>query len=443
MTAEEDIRRRIARHGPITWAEFMDLALYGAGGGYYASPQLEEGPWGPAGDYYTSPLTHPAFGALLSVQLYQCWQLLGCPNPFYVVEPGAGNGLLCRDILTAAQHLPEGFIRNLRYLCVDLWRPGEPLERGLLNAERIVSRGLPLRGVYGCVLSNELLDAFPVHQVRQERGRLREVFVAVAQAPPLRAGVSNATGPTRVKGQERPLPLVTQLDEPSTPELAARLSRVGISLAEGQTAEINLGLEEWSAAVAECLTAGFVLTIDYGQTAEELYSAELRPRGALTTFYRHVQTDAPLLRIGQQDITAQVDFTSLVNAGRKAGLEPLGYTLQRRFLENLGIHRLRRRPSAGRPQLTAGKSASAELSGISALVRPGGLGGFKVLVQGKRVGQPVLWGLEHCPEAVNLVELLPEPRLTEQHLSLPAGWPSGDEPEFILEWLGVEPFPGS
>ena len=114
-TPEAEIRRRIAERGPITFAEFMELALYHPAGGYYTSGD----PVGSGGDFYTSPTVHPAFGALLAVQLYQMWQLLGQPAPFTVVEPGAANGLLCRDILSAANGLPSGFADSLRYVCVD------------------------------------------------------------------------------------------------------------------------------------------------------------------------------------------------------------------------------------------------------------------------------------------------------------------------------------
>ena len=90
MTAEAEIRRRIAERGPITFAEFMEVALYHPGGGYYTSGERV----GASGDFYTSPSVHPAFGALLAVQLFQMWELLGRPAPFTIAEAGAGNGLL-------------------------------------------------------------------------------------------------------------------------------------------------------------------------------------------------------------------------------------------------------------------------------------------------------------------------------------------------------------
>ena len=396
LSAEAEIRRRIGARGPITFAEFMEVALFWPQGGYYLGPE----PLGAAGDFYTSPLVHPAFGALLAVQMYQFWQLLERPAPFTVVELGAGNGLLCRDLLAAANHLPHPFRRSLRYLCLDR-RTTTGVERhappalGAAPATRLATAGVPLRGLRGCVLSNEFLDAFPVHQARQDGGRLREVYITLA-------------------GTE----LAETLGEPSTPKLAERLAGLGITLAEGQTVEINLGLPDWAGAVAGALDAGFVLTVDYGQRAEDLYSASQRPRGTLTTFYRHTQTDAPLRRVGRQDITAQVDFTSVVHAGRSVGLEPLGFDSQRQFLSQLGLGHLQRRLTA---TPLPPRQSQANRAGMVDLARPGGLGDFKALVQGKQVGQPKLWGFEISPEALPLLETLPVPLLTEHHLDLLAG----------------------
>ena len=116
MTAEAEIRRRIAAPRPYHLRRVHGGGLYHPGGGYYTSGERI----GAAGDYYTSPSAHPAFGALLAAQMFQMWELLGRPRPFTVAEPGAGNGLLCRDIASAAPGLPDGFADSLRYVCLDL-----------------------------------------------------------------------------------------------------------------------------------------------------------------------------------------------------------------------------------------------------------------------------------------------------------------------------------
>ena len=401
MTAEAEIRRRIAARGAITFAEFMELALYHPQSGYYTSGERI----GASGDYYTSPAVHPAFGAMLAVQLLQMWQLLSRPSSFTVVEAGAGNGLLCRDINSIATGLDVDFARSLRYVCVDR-RTSVGLEADVEGATRITSSGLPVRGVVGCVLSNELLDAMPVHQVAVQDGELREVYVTLDDEA-----------------------LAKNLAAPSTLLLAERLEGMDIRLAEGQVAEINLGLGPWVCEAAAVLERGFVLTIDYGRTAEDLYSATERFRGTLTTLHNHVQTDRPLERIGRQDMSAQVDFTSLERAGARKGLKTLGYTTQAEFLDNLELNRLLQR-LFGDPQ---GKTQSSRM-GMRELVKRGGLGDFKVMAQGKNVMRPALWGFNRSEEPAALVERIPLPVPTGDHIDLRAGrYPSMDG-EFEVAW---------
>jgi SAM-dependent MidA family methyltransferase len=381
MTSEEEIRRRILTKGSITFAEFMGLALFWPSGGYYTGPEHI----GSSGDFYTSPHAHPAFGALIAVQLHQMWQVMGRPAPFTVVEVGAGNGRLCRDLTDYAAGLPGGFARCLRYICLDTLVTSGVEKGGLEDhdgpmvhriaaslsldpSEEAGLRGIPLRGIKGCIVSNELLDALPVHQVTLSQGNLKEVYVTLDRDE-----------------------LEYALNEPSTPRLAKRLDDLGIALGEGQTIEINLGIDSWAEQAAAVLDTGFVLTFDYGRLAPELYSMDLRPRGTLTTFYRHTQTDAPLQRIGRQDMTAQVDFTTVINAGIRAGLDNLGYTTQGHFLSDLGLPQLRSRlMELDLPR----RQIAANNTGMLDLTRSGGLGDFKVLVQGKNVGNPALRGFQ-------------------------------------------------
>lgn len=382
--AERAIRRRIARSGPITFAEYMARALYGTGGYYTRS--------GARVDYYTSPQVHPAFGALLAVQLFHFWRLLERPDPFYVIEVGAGDGLLGRDICNAAAHLPEGFGGSLRYVAVDR-ALGSTSDRGSAP-DRVAGDALrlPFRNVTGCVISNELLDALPVHRVRMENGVLRELYVGIES--------DVADG---YEGQ-----LVEISGDPSTPDLERRLAGLGLNLADGQTAEICLLLNDWAASVASALDIGFVLTIDYGREAPDLYDPVQRPHGTLVTYRSHRQTDMPLVDAGRQDITAQVDFTSVRLAGERAGLTNVANISQGGFLTRLGVQTIRRNAA---PHVGMGSGwitipidsegtlpdALAEpfapqpddsrdwLTGLTHLVRPGGLGDFRVLVQAKGV----------------------------------------------------------
>ena len=434
--AAAEIERRIRRRGRITFAEFMEVALFWPQGGYYRG----RSPVGVPGDYYTSPSVHPAFGALLAVQLLQMWDLLDRPQPFTVVEMGAGNGLLACDILNYSSHFIPEFRRSLRYVCLDI-RAVAGLESSLPSIQnapeisriaaavptagasadspsgsRALRYGIPLSGVRGCILSNELLDAFPVHQVKVRRGKLREVYVALQD------------------GQ-----LLETLGEPSCPELPGRLGSVGVELAEGQVAEINLGIDRWAGEIASALESGFVLTVDYGKTATQLYSEEERPDGTLTTYYRHTQTDDPFRHVGSQDITAQVDFTAVVQAGRAHGLGLLGYTRQSEFLRSLGLGDWQR--SLGGLSLSQ-QQTQANRAGILDLARIGGLGDFKVLVQGKNVGKPKLWGFDDAPDhdqdeegGLARPEGLPVPLLTKDHLPFLEGRYPRTEAEITLEKL--------
>ena len=376
--AERAIRRRIARHGPITFAEYMGRSLYGPGG-YYRRNSVGT-------DYYTSPQVHPAFGALLAVQLFRFWQVLDQPDPFYVIELGAGNSLLGQDISNAAYHLPDGFGGSLRYVAVDRW-PGvwdarnPDLARFAGDALR-----LPFRGVAGCIISNELLDALPVHRVRMEHGTLRELYVGIE--------------PDVADGYEGRFVEIT--GDPSTTKLERRLSDIDVNLSAGQTAEICLVLDDWAASVASALDTGFVLTIDYGRGAHDLYDPAQRPHGTLVTYRSHRQTDSPLVDPGRQDITAQVDFTSVRLAGERAGLTTVGHMSQGRFLTRLGLQTIRHRgppaehggggwitipinPEGTLPDTFAPPHDDSRdwLTGLTHLVRPGGLGDFHVLVQAK------------------------------------------------------------
>ena len=408
MSPEFEIKRRIRERGKITYAEFIEISLYWPHGGYYSSQE----PIGSQGDYYTSPVVHPAFGALITVQLFQMWHEMGEPAHFTVVELGAGNGRLCQDIIHYSIEMPNNFASVIRYVCLDRRTP-EILAAELPKTFQVLANGLPLKGLEGCILSNEYLDAFPVHQILMTKDGLKEIYIGM-------------------EGDE----LVEITDELSDPRLATRFANLGISLIEGQTAEVNLALDTWAQDVSAALDIGFVLTIDYGHLAQDLYDADIRSRGTLVTYHKHAQTDNPLTMIGSQDITAQVDFTSVKKSGESAGLNTLGLVTQREFLSNLQLATLQHRLSE---QNLSPRQMQANQAGISNLIRPGGLGHFKVLLQGKNVGIPELWGIEGSKEVVSLISSLPVPLLTDQHLALPYGRFFEENAAFEAFW----PFPES
>ena len=426
---ELEIRRRISLRGRISFAEFMEIALFWPEGGYYTG----ESPVGATGDYYTSPSVHPAFAALLATQLFQVWDLMGRPVSFHIIETGAGNGLLAKYILSRGPVLSKDFAKAIKYVCLD-YRSSTGLETDVFMGEnsssvdrlsavmpthRLVddkasssNLHLPLSGVTGCVISNELLDAFPVHQVTVHKGLFQEIFVSITDQQ-----------------------FIQTLGRPSCPELSQRLRRQGVDLKEGQVAEINLGIDRWASEISSILDFGYVITIDYGDTAKRLYSFSERPDGCLTTYYKHTQIDDPFQHIGSQDITSQVDFSTVVKSGIDNGLAFLGYSTQGQFLNNLGLDIWRR--ELGRTRISA-REEDANRAGILDLVRPGGLGEFKVLLQGKRVTADKLWGFNTesgFKDSMDMVRSNPVPFLTSDHIQLLEGRYTQPEPEIILDEL--------
>ena len=375
--AERELRGRISERGRVTFAEFMEAALYDPRGGYYTGA-------GPDADYYTSPAAHPAFGALVAVQLSRMWDALGRPGCFVAVEMGAGGGLLASDVVSYARRALRSFADALRYVTVDRARPARAAD----GVRHVVRSRMPVAGVVGCVLSNELLDAFPVRRFEMRGGRVLEVYVVV------RGGR-----------------FAEELDEPSTPELAAHVERLGVELPDGFRGEMNPGIAPWMSDVGRGLERGFVLTIDYGYVR-----GELDPTGSSDTvqgYYRHTGGASPYERVGEQDLTAHVDFTHVVEEGRGAGLRLLSLRSQARFLRDMGLEgllaRVRREPMSESRRM-------ANVMAMRELVKPDGLGGFKVLLQAK--GDVAVERLE---EGGPSSETLPLPLLTEEHARLLEG----------------------
>ena len=337
------IRDRIREKGRITFAEFMETALYDPDHGYYTSGRE---PVGTRGDYLTGPEMHPAFGAMIARWVAGRWREMGSPSPFDVVEIGAGTGLLHAAIAAYLEKFEPELQRTLHYRAVEI--RGVRSQSGESAIEVLESLAhIPDGSITGCIVSNELVDAFPVHVVVVEGRDLREIYVAW--------------------DGER---FVEVTGEPSTPQIPSYFDRLGIVLPEGYRTEVNLEALGWIRQVAAKLSRGYVLTIDYGYTADEYYSPERR-RGTLLCYYRHTSSEDPYVRVGQQDITAHVDFTSLMEAGRKAGLEVVQFTTQRDFLLAQGIREWLERANP------------RERRAILSLIDPRGMGGFKQLVQKK------------------------------------------------------------
>ncbi|MBI5561777.1 MAG: SAM-dependent methyltransferase [Deltaproteobacteria bacterium] len=353
------IRERISKDGPITFAEFMRLALYSPGAGYYAR---EEGPWGPDGDYITNLDLGPAFAKTIARQIAGMWEALG-RGPFTLVEAGAGRATLSLGILEALRDVCPGLSANIEVKLVDRkTRPGLNLPPNV-SWHGDISEITP--GMTGVILSNELIDSFPAHRVVQLGGELREIYAGICA------------------GRIQDVP-----GSPSTTALAAYLKDAGVTLIEGQRCEINLDATDWIRRAGGLIERGFVMTIDYGLPGRELYAPETGP--TLHCHCRHTLNNAPYANIGTQDITTRVDFTALARYGGQAGLAVTGFTTQKNFLLGLGITD----ELAGMDGGDAADYDRIKDNGlIKQLIMPHSMGdAFKVLVQHKGVERPALAG---------------------------------------------------
>jgi SAM-dependent MidA family methyltransferase len=376
------IQDRILSQGRITFAEFMELALYAPGLGYYTSPGEKIGP---RGDYYTTPDVHPLFGEMIGRQLAQIAEMPALSewaSSLAIVEMGAGKGLLCQDILNYVRRAYPKFYSNLTYWIIEMSPAMIQRQRDRLLAyigedkvrwvdgldHPVFSQG---QGMVGFVLSNELLDSFPVHRLVKTGGVLKEVYVTLKEGR-----------------------FSEVLDGPSCPDLSSYFEKLGVVLEEGQQVEVNLKALDWMRQVGRTLSQGVVITVDYGYPAAELYSPD-RKRGTFLCYYKHRVIEDPYVRVAQQDMTTHVDFTSLAMAGQEVGLEVAGLTNQQYFLMGLGAAqemeaRLQRH---GDPQ-----SRERELAAMKNLIAPDGLGKvFKILIQHKRLKGLKLNGLTYRP----------------------------------------------
>lgn len=369
---QQKIIERIKTEGPLPFETFMEMALYEPGIGYYASDTIEIGR---AGDFYTSQHVHPAFGAIIARQLMEMWEAMGRPLNFYAIEPGAGAGLMCLDILQYLQNEP--IFPSLTYLIVET-NPSVLLKqqnilKKYVDKVRWTSSLQAVGDRKGCILSNELLDAFPVHLIEMDE-ELKEVYITSSEDGSF---------------SEILFPL-------STTALSDYLVEFSVQLPMGYRTEINLRIKDWLQTAADVLSEGFILTIDYGYSSQEYYSEE-RNRGTLLCYYRHQVHEDPYTNIGYQDITAHVNFSSVKKWGELFGFRTLGFCRQGTYLISLGIDGIIQKLYADSPDYLF------EVARIKRLIFPGTLGEtHKVMVQYKGKGKPELQGFSMKNQAEKL-----------------------------------------
>jgi SAM-dependent MidA family methyltransferase len=369
----------------ITFAEYMQEVLYHHQHGYYVTQAIR---MGDRGDFVTASHLAPDFGELLAEQLIQMWAVLRRPTPFVVLEMGAGQGILAKDLLTyLAQSHPECFA-VMQYWIVEQ-------SATLIKLQQQQLQGLPVQwwtweqipkaAIVGCCFSNELVDAFPVHQILIQSGKLYEIYV---------------TTQPDADGQLQFQELVA---EPSTPELAAYFDQLNLDLSQypdGYRSEVNLAALDWIKTVADRLQCGYLVTIDYGHLAHRYYSLGRRA-GTLQCYYQQTHHSHPYVHIGYQDLTAHVDFTTLQHQGEGHGLQTLGFIEQGLFLMALGLGD--RIAAISHPESSSAnvdlQHRLARRQALHTLIDPFGLGNFGVLIQAKGLDtsqlSQVLKGLQH------------------------------------------------
>lgn len=380
---ENPLLALIRRSGPLTFERYMELCLYHPEFGYY---RREFGRTGVRGDYFTSPDLHPIFARLTARQAAEMWTILGKPGRFAWVEMGPGNGRFAVDFLRWTERSRPEFREALEYIAIepgDL--PREALHRklsdeGFADSVRVVASLEQIESVTGCFFSNELVDSFPVAVVARVGGRLKEVYVSADES-----GLRESYGPI------------------SDSRIAAAVARYAKDLNEGDRVEVNRRAAIWMGAVAEKLVRGFVITIDYGDLAERLYTPD-RQRGTLLACRNHRVSEDFYQAPGEQDLTSHVNFSALIDEGKVQGLELTGLTTQEKFLMALG------ETTQFEDLYDAGMSEAEKLEArlkLKRLIFPGesgegrGMGDiFKVLIQHRGMAAPLLTGLRYEKSAV-------------------------------------------
>jgi SAM-dependent MidA family methyltransferase len=318
-TLADRLRERISTRGPITFCDWMRSALYDPHDGFYCRPDRNK--WGRDGDYRTSPERSSLFAATFARYFAQLYDKLDRPARWTILEAGAGDGHFASVVLqTLEKFFPEVFAAT-HYVIdeVSLNSRTRARERLQSYGDRVAFKRLEETSIDpGIVFSNELLDAFPVHRVTVDNGRLCELYVDVG-------------------GDGR---FVWKRGALSTRAIAEYFEECGIELGEGQIAEVNLETEEWLKKLAGSVRKGFVITVDYGADAADLYpssAADPRYFGTLRSFQRHQIIDDVLLSPGEQDLTTTVNWSFVRSVGETLGFKVIEFERQDRFLLSAGL----------------------------------------------------------------------------------------------------------
>lgn len=358
---EEKIIEKIKKspHKQISFYEFMKMALYEESLGYYTKERLKIGK---DADFYTSSSVGSVFGKTFANNFIELLPFTTDNNQYNIVEIGGGNGRFAKDVLDEIKVKNQGIYNNLVYYMSETSPYHEKLQSETLNEhiehikwiKNVESLTQPFHGIF---FSNELIDAFPVHKIVQENGELKEIYVVYDEVDKEFKEINGELSNSNLRGY---------------------FENQKIVLLENQVAEVNLEATDWIHSINKVLYKGYIVTVDYGYEANELYASN-RMAGTLMCYHKHTANDNPFQNIGDQDITSHVDFSLLMNLGEKLGLKNILYTNQSKYLLNNGIlNYLRENPQNELDRKTN--------RAIKQLIIPETMGEtFKVLVQQKNI----------------------------------------------------------
>jgi SAM-dependent MidA family methyltransferase len=355
------LRERIKREGPISFRDWMEAALYDPQEGYYCRPNRER--WGRNGDYRTSAEKSILFAATFARHFARLYEELGSPAEWSIVESGAGVGQFAAILLETLQaRFPRNFSAT-RYFLDEISTDSCAQARERLakfGSKMEIGRFADLDLQQGILFSNELIDAFPIHRVTLRDGKLSEFFVDVNESEDFEW----VTGPL------------------STLRLVDYFERFGIQLAEGQIAEVNLEVEDWLRSASRRLQNGYLVTVDYGAEASELFGSPAAREGRLRGYNRHQFVDNVLAKPGEYDITTTIDWTFLKEISEDLGFQIIEFERQDRFLLKAGLlEELEQRVNEAKDEAEKLRLSTSTRE----MILPGGMAAsFHVLVLQKR-----------------------------------------------------------
>jgi len=359
----EKIKSQLQNGPPISFYDYMATALYHPTHGYYGAEKQRVGK---QGDFITSVSVGPCFGMILARRLHAFWLESGKQKPFHIIEPGANNGSLCADILREIKQLDPKFYDAIHYHLIEATPALIDAQHQLLHpefSEKFSSHTSlqAIKNLHGAILSNELIDAFPVELIRFENAEWKQLFVTL--------------------DKENDLTLTAQ--PITTPPLAPFCALLGHEFPEGYTTEYSPDISQFTRDASQALSSGLFITIDYGHAREDYYHPD-RITGTLQTYFQHQKSDNPLIAPGEIDITTHIDFTHLTEEAEAHGFSNPRLRTQASYLTDHARNWLL---DIENPETPTAPNTPALLRQFQTLIHPAMLGTKFTVIEMEKTGE--------------------------------------------------------